>query len=188
MVRAPERAAEIPMRYPILVLAALSFACSTTKVTVDYDRSLDFRSFHTYSWAPAPTPAEVMAGGLRPHSTPSSLVTKQIVDAVDGQLQKKGLTRVHGGGELEVHFRVETGRGYDVASSGAGPRWRGANAQLRAVSTGSLVVDLVDRRTNELVWRAVARDEIDPDVSGEARAERLRAVAEKMFQDFPSPT
>lgn len=70
---------------------------------------------------------------------------------------------------------------------GHGPRWGGTrnNTQVRSVGVGSLVIDLIDPRKKELAWRAVASDELDPNISTVDREARLAAVAEKMFHDFP---
>jgi hypothetical protein len=174
------------MRSALLVAIAPVFtACSTTKVTVNYDRTLDFATFHTYSWARALGPAEAAHLGGRPQPAPDPLVAKQIVAAVDAELRKKGLTRVDARGDLEVHFQTNVSRGYDVASSGYGPRLGRGTAQLRAVGVGSLVVDLVDARKKELAWRAVASDNLDPEISPADRESRIAEVAEKIFRDFP---
>jgi hypothetical protein len=171
------------MRYAMLVPAALLVAaCSTTKVSVNYDRTLDFATFRTYSWARPAEPAQA-AGG---EPTANTIVAKQIMAAVDAQLRKKGLTPVESGGDLEVHFLTGVSRAYDVTSYGHGPRWGGrGNAQVRAVGVGSLVIDLVDPRKKELAWRAMASDELDPGMSPADRESRLAEVAEKMFRDYP---
>jgi hypothetical protein len=167
------------MRYALPVFAALSVAaCSSTKVTVNYDRALDFRTFHTYSFARPP------AG---PQATPYPLLGKEVAAAVDAQLRKKGLTPVATSGDLVVHLQTGVTRGYDVASTAYGPRFGMArgSAQVRPVSTGSLVVDLVDAHTKELAWRAVSSDEIDPRISPEDRASRIAEVTKTMFREFP---
>jgi Domain of unknown function (DUF4136) len=174
------------MRCAVLVVAALSFAaCSRTKVTVNYDRSLDFTTFHTYSWARPSAAAELAAA--HPEPTANSLVSKEIVAAVDAELRKKGLTRVDERGDLELRFHTSVSRGYDVVSYGHGPYRLGGsrNARVRAVGVGSLTLDLIDARKKELAWRAVASDELDPEISVEDRESHLAAVAEKMFRDFP---
>jgi hypothetical protein len=156
-------------------------------VSINYDRSIDFGAFHTYSWARPVSAAEGAQSAARREPQSGSLIAKQIVAAVDAELRKKGLRPVPTAGDLEVAFHVALSRGYDVTSYGYPPRLRSAHgtAQVRAVDAGSLIVDLVDPRTKELAWRAIASDDLDADASAAGRDARIAAVAEKMFADFP---
>ncbi len=50
---------------------------------------------------------------------------------------------------------------------------------------GPITVDLVDARSNELVWRGRA-DDVIPNDSDE-RAQKLQEAVSKMFENFPPP-
>ena len=64
----------------------------------------------------------------------------------------------------------------------AGPVGGGAVHRVREYTTGTVVLDIVDRRTKTLVWTGV--------VEGEARyqnpsGERVQKVMEKVLEGFP---
>jgi hypothetical protein len=48
---------------------------------------------------------------------------------------------------------------------------------------GTLVVDLLDAASRELVWRAVARDTLSDKT--DKNAKKLAKATKKMFEDFP---
>jgi hypothetical protein len=58
-----------------------------------------------------------------------------------------------------------------------------ATTTVTNVPFGTLIVDLVDVETSELVWRGRASDTIDRDA--EAREEQLHLAVTKMFENFP---
>ena len=62
------------------------------------------------------------------------------------------------------------------------------NTKINRVSfrVGSLVVDLVDAKTNELVWRAVASSTIPPD--RKKLEKKIQKVVAKMFASYPPGT
>jgi hypothetical protein len=69
---------------------------------------------------------------------------------------------------------------------GYGPGWRWSwadkDAQMNSVlqKSGTLVVDLVDARRNQLVWRGIAVDALDG-----RKDSRIRKGVARMFAKFP---
>ena len=74
-----------------LIFIGLLFSCSSLTVSSDYDREYDFSKFKTYRWA--------KADEINPNDELAKypLVKKRFQDAVDNELQKKGMTKLESG-------------------------------------------------------------------------------------------
>ena len=59
--------------------------------------------------------------------------------------------------------------------------------QVTTYEEGTLLLDVVDGRTNELVWRGAASTRINPDRTPQERTELIRTAVQKMLKDFPPP-
>ncbi len=174
-----------PMKWiPCLVGFAI-VTSALAKVTVDHDRTADFRSRHTYAW-------------MKGTEAPNTLVEKRIRDAVDDQLRAKGLTRVEGEADLHVitHATTTTGSRLDVTNYGYGGYvgWQGftawtpgTNVEVRDYTTGTLVVDIVDPAANKLIWRGVATEALGINPNPEKVSKKVLKVTRAMFRDFPPP-
>jgi hypothetical protein len=55
----------------------------------------------------------------------------------------------------------------------------------KAVSVGTIIVDLVDPSTKQLVWRGIATSPFDSEASIEKRQGLLREAMKKLFAGFP---
>ena len=115
--------------------------------------------------------------------------------AIVAQLAAKGLKQVDSGGDLWVaaHPRLSretqvntynTGWGYGYGWYGYGGM---ATTTVTQIPVGTLLIDLVDAKKKELVWRGVASDTLntDPNRTAEDREKKLRAVASEMFAGYP---
>jgi hypothetical protein len=157
------------------------------KVTVQCSPKTDFSSYRTYSWVP--------------HSaTAHPILALDIVDAIDRQLQAKGLQKRESGGDLLVNGYGSLSEGmnvsYDVdvyAAPGLdGPiNWangspRPGNSTSVYVDKGTLVVDIADRQTKQLLWRGIAKAKVDPEQVDKAFEIAEKAVI-KMFKSYPQP-
>src|SRR6185369_10198049 len=88
-------------------------------VRYNFDKSADFSKFKTYKWVP-----------IKDASKVSDLADKQIKDAVDAELAKKGLTKVEGDdANLYVGYQAAVGEEKQFSSYstgyGYGPGWGG---------------------------------------------------------------
>jgi hypothetical protein len=132
---------------------------------------------------------------------------KRIKISVDKQLKAKGLTQASenpdivivfsGGKEKRVDVQ-EWGYGHDDRTYAgdiwypggfpAAPDGRDYYEYRRGVDTyeyevGTLVLDFVDAKKRELVWRGTASGVIDPGKT----AEQINEVVAKMLENFPPP-
>lgn len=65
---------------------------------------------------------------------------------------------------------------------GWGPPWRGEPMMTR-YTEGTLIVDVIDSRTNDLLWRGWGRTRVSNDQQEYLRA--IRSCIEEMFERFP---
>jgi len=167
-----------------IVLAIVSVAWAQ-KIKTGYDKSADFSSFKTYTWTQQqPSPIQ-------------PLVATVIVADIDHELSAKGLRKVEkdpdvlvsywGGADAQTAF-AQTDPGY-LSTGGVAPinatMWTGS---LPATSTqvvkGTLVVDLVDARKKQLVWRATAQAKMDYEKRSKIY-DTVNKVIPEMFEKYP---
>jgi hypothetical protein len=156
-----------------------SFPSMAQKVETDYDHSVDFSRYHTYSWGHV--------------YCPDPLFEQRVRNAVDQELQHKGWQQVPVGGDVTVTAVAAKKHQpeYTTFYTGLGPhwRWRGwgtgmATTTVEEVPIGTLIIDIYDSSTEDLVWRGEARDQLSD--KPEKDAKKLEKAVAKMFDKFPA--
>jgi hypothetical protein len=173
-----------------LAAAAMLGACSSVTVNTDWNTTLDFTQYKTYAWLPDTVDKDL-----------SPFAQQNIQSAIDGELQKHGLSKVTSDPNLYITFRahmssytqyttVSTGYGYGGGWGGwgcygcMGGAYGGVSTtSAQQIPTGNLIVVLVDPKKNEMVWRSNAKADIASDMAG--RQQQLQSAMEQMFQGFP---
>jgi hypothetical protein len=161
---------------PALLAASVALAAD---ITTDYDHHADFGRYHTYSWI------GVRAG--------NSLWQDRIMNAVDTALAAKGWTKVASGGDADVSAFGKT-REEDTLETFydgfPGWGWRGWGGGLGMATTeavpqrvGSLIVDIFDGNTKQLVWRGSAEHTLSS--KPEKNDKKLDSSVDDMFKHFP---
>ncbi len=173
------------MRTASNALAVIALACliaSSTaqaqKVNADFDAKADFSRFKTYTW-----------GKGTPSSNP--LMEERIHSGIEQQLAAKGFTKSDTAPDLVVVSHVTTQEGFDVNTYGygygAGWRYGGmggmSTTQVNKYITGTLLVDLYELQTKQLVWRGTASDTASD--KPEKNAKKIAKGLEKMFKKYP---
>ncbi len=189
----------------VLVLAG----CASLQVRTDYDQDAFVTPLSTYDWIGG----EVDAGSKPAVNSP--LLGKHIRGAVEGELNRRGYRQVTSGTpDFRIAYRVVAqersygyggsygyGRSYYPGRYGfrffggghfspygyggySGYGYGGAG-RVREYLRGTLVLDITDVRTGEVIWRGWASKSLHSD----PRPEKVRmyvdeAVAE-MLADFP---
>jgi len=163
-----------------ITLAVVSTSCSTMTVTADHDSQVDFASFTTF--ALFERPAKERRGPQM-----SDLVDGRIAASVAVDLSSKGLaTAAPRDADILVTFYTAVSRRVVVNGGGwYGYRWRywgGGMTFVNSYPEGSLVIDVIDRRSRELVWRGVgagAFSKMNP------TDEKVQQKVERVLRDFP---
>src|SRR6201987_4824357 len=162
----------------VVFLVALGTAFAQ-QVKTDFDHQANFSQYNTYS-----------GQEIKPAN---SLWDARIKRAVDAQLAAKGWTRVDSGGDVAIvaiktsHTERTLQTFYD--GIGGGWRWRGFGGFGESTTTeqdykeGTLVVDMYDASTKQLIWRASAEDMLSD--KAEKNEKNLDKGVAKMFKSFP---
>jgi hypothetical protein len=160
----------------ILAVVAATFA---QQVKTDFDHQANFTKYKTYSWQE-----------IKPTN---SLWDARIKSAVDAQLAAKGWTQVDSGGDVAI-VAIKTTQTQRTLQTfydgmGGGWRWRGFGGMGEATTTeqdykeGTLVVDMYDASSKQLIWRGSTEDTLS---DKEAKNEKnLDKGVAKMFKGFP---
>ena len=164
-----------------LILALL--ACMATPaqdVTTNAMPGTDFTKFHTYKWVT-----------IQGASYPNQILDAQIKNSIDSQLTAKGLTKTDGDkADLLVAYQasIDQERQWNAYGTGGGLRWGGgmASATSSTISIGTLVLDMYDPATKQLVWTGRATKTIDPKANQEKRQKNLDKAMAKLLKNFPS--
>src|ERR1700674_101623 len=158
---------------------AMLGAAFAQHVQTDFDHQANFSQYKTYSWQQ-----------IQPAN---SLWDARIKSAVDAQLTAKGWTQVDSGGDVAIVAikTTQTRRSLQTFYDGMGGgwRWRGFGGMGEATTTeqdykeGTLVVDLYDAKTKQLIWRGSSEDTVSN--NAQKNEKNLNKGVEKMFKKFP---
>ena len=157
------------------------------KTTYDYEKSANFAAFKTYAFKDG-----TKAG--------QELIDKRIVDAIDAELAKKGLSRVDANPDVFVVYHMAFdkekdistyssgyGGGYGPYGWGWGGGWAGGSThtQVRDILVGTLVIDIADAKKGQLAWRGIGQKEIDTQAKPDKRDKNINKAVEKIFKNYP---
>jgi hypothetical protein len=164
-----------------LGLALAMLACSLSpaqEVSTNSMPGTDFSKYHTYKWVP-------IEGAVQPNQ----IVDAQIKQSVDAQLGTKGLTMTDGEkADLLVGYQisVDQEKQWNAYSTG-GLRWGGgmASAQQSTISTGTLVLDMYDPVSKQLVWTGRVSKTIDASANQGKKQKNLDKAMQKLLKSYP---
>jgi len=164
----------------LLTLPAMAIA---QDVKIDFDKAYNFAPVKTYS---------IRIGT----AWGNDLSQRRVLEEFDGAIAAKGWKKVaEGQADIQVvlHGATQTKRNvntfYSGGMGGYGYRYGGmggmgtASTTVSEYTVGTLVVDMFDAKTKNLVFRGVAEDEISD--KPEKNAKKLEKASEKLFKNFP---
>jgi Domain of unknown function (DUF4136) len=168
----------------VTVCAAVSLVALTAgfaqHVQTDFDHQANFGQYKSYSWQE-----------IKPRA---SLWDSRIKNAVNAQLEAKGLAQVADGGDIAV-VAIKTSQTQRTLQTfydgfgGGGWRWRGFGGFGESTTTeqdykeGTLVIDLFDGKTKQLIWRGSTESVLSD--KAEKNEKNLDKGVAKMFKNFP---
>lgn len=166
-------------------LAALASCTPGIRAGADFAPDLDFSTLTTYTWD---EPDTRPVGDPRLENNP--LFEARLHESIERELEARGLRPAASGASMIVHHHATVRDHVEVyeADREAGyttPEY-GEGTQVVQYEEGTLLVDIADARSRELVWRGWAQFDIgraleDP----EFMSAQIDEAIVKMFASFP---
>jgi hypothetical protein len=173
----------------IALCACLSACATRIKIYTDYDPALNFGELSTYRWLDSTT-----------HEDPdprvaNSLLEQRVEDAVESVLAARGFRRVDDDpvdfyliyhATLDQKLTVMTTDSYHMPGWGYG--WGGTMGSQTYVSNideGTLIIDVLDPDTRDIMWRGMAMAEMFQEKTPEERVADVQEAVRRMLANFP---
>ena len=170
----------------LLLLLGTAFA---QDIRYNFDKDTDFSKFKTYRWVQVKDAQKL-----------DNLVDKQIKEAFDAELAKKGLSKVEDeNADLYVAYQTALGTEKQFTSynndwgyGGGWYRggWYGPSGGMTTGTTdtiyvGTLALDMYDSAHKDLVWRGIASKTLDEKAKPDKRQKNLNKAVAKMLKKYP---
>jgi hypothetical protein len=154
------------------------------RVSYDFDRAANFGHFKTFSLKTGTTSGD-------------RLVDQRITVAMELELTRKGMTRndAHPDVLVITHLTFDAKKDLTAYTTGSGPygwRWGGswatAEISMTNVYVGTLIVDVIDAKTNELVWRGIGTKQVDRHSSPDTKDRSATNAVRRILDSYPPPS
>ena len=161
-----------------LALALLLVAAGTLAaqdVRYNFMPGADFSKYRTYKW--------VNTGDAHP----DQIMDAQIKQAVDSQLASKGMTKTDDD-KADLYIGYQTSVNQETQWDAWGSRSFGMGRgswTSSTISVGTLVLDMYDPGTKQLVWTGSATKTIDPSSNHEKNLKNLDNSMAKLLKNYP---
>ena len=174
----------------VALITVVLNACGAIPVSTDYDPNWQVPANPTYAWMPRPMQkSDPMID--------NDLVAGRVYRAVDDQLGMHGFTRPAREAEANLlvayHIGEEEKLDIDTFHSNFGyyPCWHcwgggyDNDISVRQYTQGKLIVDMVDAKTKQLVWRGIASRRVPDFKTPQERDKYIRDTVAAIFKKFP---
>jgi hypothetical protein len=174
-----------------VALPLMSVPARAQSVDVDYDKTVNFRAFKTYA-----------LGTVKMADDASPLMVQRTVSALEGQMSAIGFRKVDAKPDLIVEIQSSTreelsyttwgdfspywGGPYPYWGGVAYPFWHSSGfsgVDVQTILVRTLIVDMIDARTEKVVFRGTADDRVSHKAKKNER-KAYEAVAE-IFEESP---
>ena len=176
------------MTKTIAILVASLILCGVVqaqKTSAAFDEKVDFSNFKTFAFD--------KEGARNPY------VNTLIVEAIERELTSRGLTRVTADPDLKVAYlaatvpnlQVQNVPFYHVVNPAYSGMVGSATMNMWDVTTGTLVIDLWDRKSDRVVFRGTITDVLQRAPSADLKADAgivakpINKGVAKIFKKYP---
>ena len=170
----------------IMVTACLLSSCATMRVSSHTERGLAWSQYRTFEWGAADA---LPPGDPRLEKDP--YFQDRVAGAIEKQMAAKGFERSapKAKADLLIHYHAHIAEriNVDEIDRGYGNRVTAdCRPRVAHYEAGTLVVDIIDARTNRLILRGWARDSVEGVIGNRDRVRHTidEGVA-RMFATFP---
>lgn len=170
-------------RFLSVMAAALLTGCASLTTHYDYDTTAAFGALEAYDWLPVDSTTRAQINDIN---------VRRIQGATNRVLAEKGYRVVSDNPDFLVAIHAGTQEKLDLVSSGYryGPygRWYGGyrgGIDVYRYTEGTLVIDVVDASSKQLIWRGSAQGTVNPGMAPEEIEHRIDEAVAKILERFP---
>lgn len=176
--------------WPALMVACLVAGCATgPRIVSNADPDADFGQYRTFTFQ---TPL-----GTDRSSGTRTLVSHHLMEAVTREMELRGYALGDQAADLTVNFYVSTQEKLDVRQVPApgwggfyGYRygyygvWSGYGTEVRQYTEGTLAVDVIDTKKDQLVWEGAVIGRVR-DTGDDGLQQRIQQAITDLFARYP---
>ena len=180
----------IKVTVAVLLVIAIS-ACSSIPVSQDFEQGFDFSGLNTFAWDANDNDQWGVAGS-------NQLVDRRIRSSIENTLTARQFSQAETAKadflvlyNVVVDQRVRSSNvsgGVSIGRSTRGHRGSigvSTGSQIRTYDQGTLLIDVIDVASEQLVWRDVSSQAL-PDLSDPQRlTDHSNATVAAIFEQFP---
>ena len=168
----------------VLFLMSLLFfsGCSSISVKYDYDDTADFANYSTYKW--------IRNKNLKIKGDENLLDYRRVRSAVDTKLSSKGYVKKKTG-ETDLYVNAYTGKNnnnnedpWNLDHYTEDGYYNRTNV-FSFADKGTFVIDFIDGKTKQLVWRGIGNKLVLQYDSHEEIKKTIKEVVNKILENFP---
>ena len=181
----------IALKITAILLLCLMAGVALAKDNVDFDKSVDFTSFHTFQFLPNPEGALANA---------NELMDRRVQDMIRQHLVDQGLKEVSENPDLVVSYDASTKENQVLNTTGMGPgmmvgmgpRWGRfggvgmaggmATTTVSTFTEGTLVIDAFTPDPKKMVWRGMAEESVSD--NPEKTTKNIEKSLDKLFKKW----
>jgi hypothetical protein len=159
----------------VMLVCITSAVAEGQQVSVNYNHSQSFSSYHTYAWASNNT-----------NQIQNSILAQVAQQDIDTAMQGKGLQKVQESQKPDIILLASGGMRQQTSYNawgmrGIGGGMGGITPQQNVEAT--LIVDLHDAKSQSLIWRGIAQDTLSN--NGDKNQKMVQSAISKMFKQWP---
>jgi hypothetical protein len=168
----------------VMVTVFTVSGCATLNVNSQMRRATDFAGYRTFAWGPADA---LPTGDPRLDQNPS--FKDYMAGAVERQFSTRGLQLASDAPDLLIHYHANVSERINVNAADQQFGYcydEDCAARVVNYDAGTLVLDMVDARTNRVVWRGWAQGSLEGVIDHPDRLRRMvRRSVVSMLEHFP---
>ena len=171
----------------LLTSALLTTVAHAQKTSAGFDKTVNFSNYKTFMFSST-------NGARNPY------VNEMIITALVRELTARGLTRVEANADLRVNYLAATGFNLQVSNVSFGyavnPVYSGlisSGSVMSDLTTGTLLIDLFDNKTDRIIFRGTAKDVLqrapsaNPEADAKIVSKPINKGIAKIFKKYPVP-
>ena len=182
------------LRFIASVLAVgMLAACASNKPNIDYDPTANFAAYKTFAWS---VTTDTQTGKSK---NDNPLIHQRVREAIENGLVSKGFSKADASEadllvtyHLSVVARGPATRGYVSVGIGSFGSHSSVGISVgapvgaqRVVKEGTLVIEIMDAKTNSLIWQGSSSREVSQQQDPQKSEQLIKQAVDEILANYP---